>query len=278
MAEDQRPEPIAKLKVHFEENIIWQVHNMDPLQPELPPIDNPEAEYLPYIIDKIRNKQLVTHIQKFASDFASVCKIKWNNQDPQEEFLQMFRKMMQDNKNYTITFDPDAEEEKEEANDKRPDDPPPYPGSPVLKIFLQTWMTQNLPMENKTPTTINLTNQSIYLTTEPNYENIWTKNANESMTIKTTKMMPKTIKKSIDVILPEVQHQAQVEVEVDKRKDQEVRQTQKDKSTRNTSQTIIAYTAHQQFDTINIDARNRNISHDQDPGEIRLHPDHIRPI
>jgi hypothetical protein len=74
MADDQRTEPICNLKKHFEENIIKQVHNTEFLQPELPQINNPEVEYLPNIITKIRDNQLVTHIHNFANDFATSCK------------------------------------------------------------------------------------------------------------------------------------------------------------------------------------------------------------
>jgi hypothetical protein len=64
MPEEQRTQPIVYLKMHFKENIIRQVQQLKPIPPELPQTDNPEVDYLPNIINKIRSRQLIPHIHK----------------------------------------------------------------------------------------------------------------------------------------------------------------------------------------------------------------------
>jgi hypothetical protein len=85
MADHEQKEPICSLKKHFNANIVRQVHNLEPLKPELPPIDNPEVEFIPDIIAKIKRKQLIPHIHKFATDFAKVANSISKRPDPHEE-------------------------------------------------------------------------------------------------------------------------------------------------------------------------------------------------
>jgi hypothetical protein len=94
MPEEQRTQPIVHLKMHFEENIIRQVQQLKPIPPELPQTDNPEVDYLPNIINKIRARQLIPHIHKLAHDYKIACTNRPSGNPPHEEFLQMMNNMI----------------------------------------------------------------------------------------------------------------------------------------------------------------------------------------
>ena len=131
MPEDQRSQPIINLRVHFEENIIRIVENQEPITPELPKIDNPEVEFLPNIIDKIREKQLMVQIHKLAQDYKQVGKDRPSGNPSHDEFLKMFNAMMKDNNKYEFNYNPlTPEPPMKQEKDKTP----PPPGSPEIKL------------------------------------------------------------------------------------------------------------------------------------------------
>jgi hypothetical protein len=111
MPEEQRTQPIAHLRMHFEENIICQVQQLKPIPPELPQTDNAEVDYLPNIINKIRARQLIPHIHKLAHNYKQACTNRPSGNPPQEEFLKMFHNMMKDKNKYDINYDPLTKEE-----------------------------------------------------------------------------------------------------------------------------------------------------------------------
>jgi hypothetical protein len=131
MPEEQRSKPIIHLRVHLEQNIIRIIEKQEPITPELPQIDNAEVDYLPNIIDKIREKQLITHIHKLAQDYKQACTNRPSGNPPHEEFLKMVHNMMKDVNKYDIDYNPLTPEPpmKQEA-----EKPPPPPGSPEIKL------------------------------------------------------------------------------------------------------------------------------------------------
>jgi len=131
MPEDQRSQPIINLRVHFEENIIRIVENQEPITPELPKVDNPEVEFLPNIIDKIREKQLMVQVHKLAQDYKQVGKDRPSGNPSHDEFLKMFNAMMKDNNKYEFNYNPlTPEPPMKQEKDKTP----PPPGSPEIKL------------------------------------------------------------------------------------------------------------------------------------------------
>jgi hypothetical protein len=131
MPEDQRSQPITKLRVHFEENIIRIVENQEPITPELPKVDNPEVEFLPNIIDKIREKQLMVQVHKLAQDYKKVGNDRPSGNPSHDEYLKMFNAMMKDNNKYEFNYNPlTPEPSMKQENDKTP----PPPGSPEIKL------------------------------------------------------------------------------------------------------------------------------------------------
>jgi hypothetical protein len=131
MPEDQRSQPIINLRVHFEENIIRIVENQEPIKPDLPKIDNPEAEFLSNIIDKIREKQLMIHVHKLAQDYKQVGKDRPSGNPSHDEFLKMFNAMMKDDNKYEFNYNPlTPEPSMKQEKDKTP----PPPGSPEIKL------------------------------------------------------------------------------------------------------------------------------------------------
>ncbi len=131
MQEDQRSQPIIHLRVHFEQNIIRIIQKEQPIIPELPQIDNTEVNYLPNIIDKIREKQLITHIHKLAQDYKQACINRPSGNPPHEEFLKMVHNMMKDENKYDINYNPLTPEPPAKQETEKP---PPPPGSPEIKL------------------------------------------------------------------------------------------------------------------------------------------------
>jgi hypothetical protein len=131
MPEDQRSQPIINLRVHFEENIIRIVEKQEPITPELPKTDNPEVEFLPNIIDKIREKQLMVQVHKLAQDYKQAGKDRPSGNPPHDVFLKLFNAMMKDDNKYEFNYnpltpEPPMKQEKEKT--------PPLPGSPEIKL------------------------------------------------------------------------------------------------------------------------------------------------
>ncbi len=131
MPEEQRSQPIIHLRVHFEENIIRIIEKQEPLIPELPKTDNAEVDFLPNIINKIREKQLMIHIHKLAQDYKQACKDRPSGNPPHDKFLKLFNAMMKDDNKYKFNYnpltpEPPMKQEKEKT--------PPQPGSPEIKI------------------------------------------------------------------------------------------------------------------------------------------------
>jgi hypothetical protein len=131
MPEEQRSQPIIHLRVHFEQNIIRIIQQEKPITTELPQIDNAEVDYLPNIINKIREKQLITHIHKLAQDYKQACTNKPSGNPPHEEFLKMFHTMMKDENKYDINYNPLTPEPPAK---QEPEKTPPPPGSPEIKL------------------------------------------------------------------------------------------------------------------------------------------------
>jgi hypothetical protein len=97
----------------------------------LPQTDNTEVDYLPNIINKIRDKQLIPHIHKLAHDYKQACTNRPSGNPPHSEFLKMFHTMMKDENKYDINYDPLTKELPEKP---KKEDPPPPPGSPEIKL------------------------------------------------------------------------------------------------------------------------------------------------
>jgi len=131
MPEDQRSQPIINLRVHFEENMIRIVEKQEPVKPELPKIDNPEVEFLPNIIDKIREKQLMVQVHKLAQDYKQVGKDRPSGNPSHDEFLKMFNAMIKDNNKYEFNYNPLTPEPPMKQEKHKT---PPLPGSPEIKL------------------------------------------------------------------------------------------------------------------------------------------------
>ncbi len=58
LANDEQVEQIRQLKDHFKTNINWQLNNKESLIPITPKTNNPEIQYIPKILNKIKNHQL----------------------------------------------------------------------------------------------------------------------------------------------------------------------------------------------------------------------------
>jgi hypothetical protein len=131
MPEEQRSKPIIHLRVHFEQNIIRIVEQQEPITPDLPQTDNAEVDFLPNIINKIREKQLMTHIHKLAQDYKQACTNRPSGNPPHDEFLKLFHAMMKDENKYEFNYNPLTPE----TPAKQEQETPPPPGSPEIKIM-----------------------------------------------------------------------------------------------------------------------------------------------
>jgi hypothetical protein len=131
MPEEQRSKPIIHLRVHFEQNIIRIVEQQEPITPDLPQTDNAEVDFLPNIINKIREKQLMLHVHKLAQDYKQACTNRPSGNPPHDKFLKLFHAMMKDENKYEFNYNPITPEPP--AKQKQEKTPPP-PGSPEIKI------------------------------------------------------------------------------------------------------------------------------------------------
>jgi hypothetical protein len=131
MPEEQRSKPIIHLRVHFEQNIIRIVKQQEPLTPDLPQMDNAEVDFLPNIINKIREKQLMVHVHKLAQDYKQACKNRPSGNPPHDEFLRLFNAMMKDDNKYELNYDPLTPEPPMKQETEKT---PPPPGSPEIKL------------------------------------------------------------------------------------------------------------------------------------------------
>jgi hypothetical protein len=276
MLEEQRTQPIVQLKLHFEENIMRQVQQLEPLQPEYPPIDNQEVEYLPYIINKIRNEQLIPHIHKFAHDYTAACKTKRTGNPPHQDFLQMFNSMMQDNKKYNITYNPDTDEEPVEK-EKQPDDPPPYPESPEIKLTAYPEVTKFDDDEstidgNEAEKPLNLFNNRTEL------RKYLDKKRQRQHDDKYEENDAKNHKEKHRLNQQEALLRNQTEAGVGTEKDHGAHpQNESQIITKDTRLTITAVTPHHPIAITNININYRNTNQDQDPNVIKHRPDHTQP-
>jgi hypothetical protein len=132
MPEEQRSKPIIHLRVHFKQNIIRIIEKQEPITPELPQIDNAEVDYLPNIIDKIREKQLITHIHKLAQDYKQACTNRPSGNPPHAEFLKMVHNMMKDVTKYDIDYNPLTPEPPMKQETEKPPPPPILTQTPQL--------------------------------------------------------------------------------------------------------------------------------------------------
>jgi hypothetical protein len=131
MPEEKRAQPIIHLRVHFKQNIIRIIQKQEPITPELPQIDNAEVDYLPNIIDKIREKQLITHIHKLAQDYKQACTNRPSGNPPHEDFLKMVHNMMKDVTKYDIDYNPLTPEPPVKQETEKPTPPQ---GSPEINL------------------------------------------------------------------------------------------------------------------------------------------------
>jgi hypothetical protein len=131
MPEEQRSQPIINLRVHFEENIIRIIEKQEPLTPELPKTDNAEVDFLPNIINKIREKQLMIHVHKLAQDYKQACKDRPSGNPPHDEFLKLFNAMIKDDSKYEFNYNPLTPEPPMKQETEKT---PPPPGSPEIKL------------------------------------------------------------------------------------------------------------------------------------------------
>jgi hypothetical protein len=131
MPEEQRSKPIIHLRVHFEENVIRIIEQQEPIKPDLPQTDNAEVDFLPNIINKIREKQLMTHVHKLAQDYKQACTNRPSGNPPHDKFLRLFHAMMKDNNKYEFNYSPLTPEPPMKQQTEKT---PPPPGSPEIKL------------------------------------------------------------------------------------------------------------------------------------------------
>jgi hypothetical protein len=131
MPEEQRSKPIIHLRVHFEQNIIRIVEQQEPITTDLPQTDNAEVDFLPNIINKIREKQLMVHVHKLAQDYKQACTNRPSGNPPHDEFLTLFHAMMKDENKYEFNYNPLTPETPAKQEQEKT---PPPPGSPEIKI------------------------------------------------------------------------------------------------------------------------------------------------
>jgi hypothetical protein len=131
MPEEQRSKPIIHLRVHFEENVIRIIEQQEPIKPDLLQTDNAEIGFLPNIINKIREKQLMTHVHKLAQDYKQACTNRPSGNPPHDEFLKLFHAMMKDDNKYELNYNPLTPEPPMKQETEKT---PPPPGSPEIKL------------------------------------------------------------------------------------------------------------------------------------------------